>query len=269
MSTTQTLTKPPEYWQLHDPGLFLEPPSRWRQSGLLMQWQLRRNAQMAPMYITVQLLLAIATVLGYGLLIGEPDRVASLYLTTGGPTISLVMVGLVMTPQWVAQARTEGSLAWMRTLPVPRPLFLVADLAVWTMMALPGLVVGLLVGAARFHVGLSISWPLIPGVLLVALTSSAIGYAIANLFAPSLAQVLSQVFVFVIMLFTPISFPASRMPDWAEQIHHWLPFEPMAQVVRSGLASADFTTPGRAWAVLSGWCLVSVAAAAWALGRRQ
>ncbi|MFZ2624447.1 MAG: ABC transporter permease [Propionibacterium sp.] len=245
------------------------PVPRWRQTGLLMQWQLRRNAQMAPMYVTVQLLISVATVLGYGLLIGEPDRLASLYLTTGGPTISLIMVGLVMTPQWVAQSRTEGSLAWMRTLPVPRPLFLLSDLSVWTLMALPGLVVGLLIGATRFHVTLAPTWLLVPGVLLVALTSAAIGYAIANLLAPSLAQVLSQVFVFVIMLFTPISFPAGRMPGWAEQVHHWLPFEPMAQVVRSGLVSTDFTAPMRAWAVLAAWCLISVTAAAWALGRRE
>lgn len=244
-------------------------PSPWRQMGLLMQWQLRRSATAIPLLVVVQTMLSIATVIGYGLLVGPVDRPVGLYLTTGAPTISLVMLGLVMTPQWVGQERTEGSLDWMRTLPVPRVAFLVSDLAVWSLLALPGMVLGLLVGSARFHVGLSLSWKILPGVLLVSLTAAAIGYAVANVLAPTLAQLVSQVLVFVVMLFSPISYPADRLAPWAQQLHQWLPFEPMAQVVRAGLASADFAVPGRSWVVLGLWCVASVSAAAWALGRRQ
>lgn len=240
----------------------------WTQVGLLMHWQLLRAAQAVPLLVVVQVLLAVATVIGYGFLVGDTAGPAGLYLTTGAPTISLIMVGLVMTPQWVAQSRTEGSLDWMRTLPVARPLFLIADLAIWTMIALPGLVVGLLLGAARFDVTLSLRWWIIPGALLVSLTAASIGYGIANLFAPPVAQILSQVFVFVVMLFSPISFPAQRLPHWAQTLHHWLPFEPMAQIVRGGLAGDVFSVPVRAWLVLVAWCLVSVASAVWALGRR-
>lgn len=240
----------------------------WTQIGLLMQWQLLRAAQAVPLLVVVQLLLAVATVIGYGFLVGDADAAAGLYLTTGAPTISLVMVGLVMTPQWVAQSRTEGSLDWMRTLPVARPLFLVADLVIWTLIALPGLILGLVTGAARFGVDLSPQWWIVPGALLVSLTAASIGYGIANLFPPSLAQVLSQVFVFVVLLFSPISFPAQRLPEWAQTLHHWLPFEPMSQVVRGGLAGDSFATPARAWVVLGLWCVLSVSGAVWALGRR-
>ncbi len=88
-----------------------------RQLAVLIQWQMRRSAQTIPLIIVIQTMLAVATVIGYGLLIGSTERATGLYLKTGAPTISLVMLGLAMTPQWVAQERTEGSLDWMRTCP--------------------------------------------------------------------------------------------------------------------------------------------------------
>jgi ABC-2 type transport system permease protein len=240
----------------------------WRETWLLVRWQLNRSKEAVPLLVLVQLLLAVSTVIGYGLIVGDPGPIGGLYLATGAPTVTLVMVGLVMTPQWMAQARTEGSLDWMRTLPVPRGIFLVADLLVWTGIALPGLVVGILVGRWRFDVDLSPTWWFVPAAIVVSLTAAAIGYAVASLLVPTLAQLVSQVFVFLIMLFTPVCFPADRLAPWAQHLHQWLPFEPMAQVVRAGLAPDAFTVPGRSVAVLLTWCVLCVAGAAAALRRR-
>ncbi|MCL2468127.1 MAG: ABC transporter permease [Micrococcales bacterium] len=239
-----------------------------RQLGLVVQWQLRRNAAVVPLLVLVQALLSVATILGYGLLVGEPDRAGALYLATGAPTVSLIVIGLVMTPQLVGRARVEGSLDWMRTLPVPRELFLFADLAVWTIIALPGVLFGVVAGALRFDVTFAPTWWLVPAALVVSLTAAAIGYAIACLMPPTVAQLVSQVLSFVVLLFTPVFFPASRMPEWAQHAHTWLPLEPMAQVVRAGLARHDFTVPGRSWVVLGLWCAGAVLAARWALRRR-
>jgi ABC-2 type transport system permease protein len=240
----------------------------WSQTGLLIQWQLRRATQAVPLLILVQILLSVATIAGYGLLIGHPDHLAGLYLATGAPTVALITVGLVMTPQWVGQARTEGSLDWLRTLPVPRSLFLVADLTVWTLIALPGVLLGVVAGAIRFDADLAPTWWLVPAGLVVSLTSAAVGYAMATLLPPTIAQLMSQVLVFVVLLFTPISFPADRMPGWAQQLHAWLPLEPMAQVVRAGLAPNDFSVPGRSWVVLLAWCAAAVTGAGLALRKR-
>ena len=268
MSTPTSTTADPD----QAGGTGLREASRvtplWYQLGLLVQWQFRRSLPVLPLFIIVQTLLSVSMVLGYGLIAGHPGREASLYLAGGGPAIALISLGLIMTPQWVSQSRTEGSLDWMRTLPVPRIAFLLADLAIWTALALPGLVVGVIVANARFDVDLAPQWWLVPGAVLVALTAACIGYAIATLLAPALAQILSQVLAFGIMLFSPVSFPADRLPDWAQDIHRWLPFEPMAQVVRAGLFPHDATMPTRSWVVLCVWCSVSVAGASWALGRR-
>lgn len=239
-----------------------------RQTALLMQWQARRSVLLLPIYVVVQVMLALATVLGYDMLVGDPDPVSATYLATGAPTLLLIMLGLVVAPQWVSQSRTEGSLDWMRTLPVRRMAFLVADLTVWTLVALPGVVVGAVVGAWRFDVDLSPTWWLAPGVLLVALTAACVGYAMANLLPPALAQLMTQVLVFVTLLFSPISFPVERLPEWGQEVHRWLPLEPMAQLVRSGLVPESFTMPARSWVVLGAWCVVAVVSTLWALGSR-
>jgi ABC-2 type transport system permease protein len=239
-----------------------------RQTLLLTQWQFRRQATMLPLLVVVQVFLAIATILGFGLVIGDPPPEQALYLATGAPTITLVMVGLVMTPQMLSQSRTEGSLDWMRTLPVPRGSFLVSDLLVWTLIALPGMVLGIVTGVLRFDVDLSPAPWLVPATLLVSLTAAAVGYGMASLLKPTLAMLMTQVLVFVVLLFTPVSYPADRMPSWLQTAHEWFPFEPMAQLVRSGLASDAFSVPGRSLVVLLAWCAASVAGATWALRRR-
>lgn len=241
----------------------------WRQLGLLMQWQARRSLQMLPILVLVQMLLAVATVIGYGLLIGDPDRLSGLYLATGAPTAALIMVGLVMTPQWVSQARTEGSLDWMRTLPISRDLYLFADLAVWSLIALPGITVGVFAGALRFGVPLAPAWWLGVVVLLVSLTAASIGYATACLLPPTVAALISQVFVFLVMLFTPVSFPADRMPEWAQLMHAWLPLQPMAELMRAGLVPSDFSASARDWLVVIVWCALAVAGAGAALRKRR
>ena len=239
-----------------------------RSTALLVQWQLRRQAQMMPLLVVVQVFMAVATVVGYGLLVGDPDPQAALFLATGAPTITLITVGLVMTPQMVAQSRLEGSLDWMRTLPVPRWAFLATDLTVWTLIALPGMVLGIIAGVIRFDVDLSPAPWLVPAALLVSLTSAAVGYAMASVLAPQVAMLMTQALVFIVLLFSPVSYPRGRMPQWLQTAHEWAPIEPMAQVVRSGLAHDAFAVPGRSVVVLLAWCTVAVAGATFALRRR-
>jgi len=239
-----------------------------RQTLLLAQWQFRRQAAYLPLMVVVQVFMAVATVIGYGLLVGDPDPATALYLATGAPTVTLITIGLVITPQMLSQSRTEGSLDWMRTLPVPRTAFLVSDLLVWTLLALPGMLLGVLAGVLRFDVDLSVAPWLVPGTLLVSLTAAAVGYAMASLLAPAVATLVTQALVFVVLLFSPVSYPAERMPGWLQGAHAWLPIEPMAQLVRSGLVHDVFPLPGRSVVVLVVWCAAALAGAVRALRRR-
>ncbi len=235
---------------------------------LLAQWQFRRQATFLPLMVVVQVFMAVATVIGYGLLVGDPDPATALFLATGAPTVTLITIGLVITPQLLSQSRTEGSLDWMRTLPVPRAAFLASDLLVWTVLALPGMVLGVVAGVLRFDIDLSPAPWLVPGSLLVSLTAAAVGYAMASLLAPALASLMTQALVFVVLLFSPVSYPAERMPAWLQSTHAWLPIEPMAQLVRAGLVSEEFALPTRSLVLLLVWCAASVTGAIWALRRR-
>jgi len=238
------------------------------QTLLLTQWQFRRQAQTLPLLIIIQVIMAVATVIGYGLLVGDPSPEVALYLATGAPTVTLITVGLVMTPQVVAQSKTEGSFDWMRTLPVPRPAFLFSDLLMWSLLALPGMVLGIIAGALRFNITLSPAPWIVGAAVVVSVTAASLGYALATLLPPAVATLLTQAIIFGVMLFSPVSYPADRLPTWLATAHEFLPVEPMAQLIRAGLASNQFAVPGRSLVVLAVWCVAAVLGAVAAL-RRQ
>ena len=111
-----------------------------RSYTLLIRWQTLRLKSFLPLAIVVQVLFAFGIVVGYPLLFPEIDEMTVLFLATGAPAITLITMGLVALPQVVAQAKLEGTLEYMRSLPVPRMVYLVADLTVWLAIVLPGVV---------------------------------------------------------------------------------------------------------------------------------
>jgi ABC-2 type transport system permease protein len=134
-----------------------------------------------PLGIVVQALFAFGIVAGYPLLFPSIDRQTILYLATGGPAVSLITIGLVAVPQLVTQARTEGTLDYMRTLPVPWIVYLLADMTVWLAVVVPGVAFAVIVAEIRFGLDLQVSPLVIPAVLLVVLTATSVGYAMASL----------------------------------------------------------------------------------------
>lgn len=251
----------------------LSPAGRLRRSfsqmGLMLQWQTRRTSEALPLLVLVQMLLAVATVVGFGFFVGDLDPATGLWLATGAPTITLVTVGFVMTPQTVVQAKLEGSADWLYSLPVARWVFLVADLTMWALIAIPGLFLAVIAGVIRFDLTLSIA-PWLPlAIVLISLTAASVGYAIGMLFMPQVAQLVSQFLVFVILIFSPVAFPPERMPQWMQTAHEYLPFEPMADLMRAGLAQGNFTVQPRSVAVLCTWYLISLAGVVFTMQKRR
>jgi ABC-2 type transport system permease protein len=218
--------------------------------------------------MVVQGLFAFGIVAGYPLLFPEIDKGTILFLATGAPAISLLMMGLVAVPQVVAQGKTEGSLEYVRSLPIPRLAFLLADLSVWTAIVLPGVVIAVVIAELRFGLDLSVSPLVAPAFLLVALTASCVGYALATVMPPMVASVVSQVLIVFVLMFSPLSFPATRLPDWLRAIHSVLPIQSMGEVVRGSLASTAFPLGCGSFLVLGAWCAGSLVATLVALNRR-
>lgn len=242
--------------------------SMLRSYVLLIRWQALRQKLMLPLAMAVQGLFAFGIVAGYPLLFPEIDRGTILFLATGAPAISLLMMGLVAVPQVVAQRKTEGSIEYTRSLPIPRLAFLLADLTVWTVVVLPGTLVAIAIGALRFGLDLSVSPLVVPAFLLVAVTATCVGYALASAVPPMVAGVVSQVLIVVVLMFSPLNFPAERLPDWLRALHALLPIQAMGEVIRGSLASTTFPLAAPAFLVLGAWCAASLGVALVALNRR-
>lgn len=247
------------------------PAAGWLTSlRVLFRWNLASIGPMLPLVIVVQALLGAGIIVGFGLIIPDIDPRTALFLSTGAPTVLLLTVGLVLVPQGVASARANGTFAFQRTLPVPRLAQLLADLLMWSIVALPGVAVGIVVAMLRFDLDLAIDWPLLVVTsLLVTVMATSVGYAIAVSLPPMVAQVVSQVLVFFVMLFSPITFPAERLPGWFQALHDFLPVEAGGNLMRAALASSEYDFMARDLVVLALWSVVGLGITLRALSRRK
>lgn len=236
----------------------------------LMRWSLASTGAMLPLIIIIQAMLAAGIIIGFGFLMGDITPEGALFLSTGAPTILLLTIGLVIVPQGVSRARASGAFDYQRALPVPRPMLLLVDLVVWALIALPGVAVGLLVAWLRFGLSFSFDWPLlIISSLLVTTMATAVGYAIAVALPPMPAQMVSQVLVFFVLLFSPITFPASQLPQWFQLLHDYLPIRPAADLLRAGIAAQSYAPELRDLVVLVAWTALGLLITGRALMRRR
>jgi ABC-2 type transport system permease protein len=118
-------------------------------------------------------------------------------------------------------------------------------------------------------VDLHLSPVLAPAVLLSTFMCVAVGYGMALLVTnPLVVNLITNALVFLVLLFTPVVYPASNLPTWLMRTHEVLPFYPMAQVIRSGLTQGVVTDVGVSFLVIGAWALVGTALTAWAVTRR-
>lgn len=135
--------------------------SLWPASGTMMRWSLASTGAMLPLIVIIQAMLAADLIVGFGFLIPDINPGSALSLSSGTPTILLLVIGLVIVPQGVSRARASGAFDYQRALPVSRPLLLVMDLVVWALIALPGVAVGLFVAWLRYDLTFTFDWALL------------------------------------------------------------------------------------------------------------
>jgi ABC-2 type transport system permease protein len=240
-----------------------------RSFALLFKWNILRIRHEILIFVALQTVIAGGVVIGFSFLIPEVDPVSALYLTTGAMTVSLILVGMVLTPQIVAQRKEKGLLDYQRSMPVPRMALLASDAAVWTLIALPGLVVTLLVARARFDLDVAVSPWVVPAIVLVSAGGAAIGYGLAYAVKPVLVGLVTNLIVIVALMFSPVNYPAERLPGWAQTTHEWLPFQYMAQAVRETVDQPAAGVSVLPFIVLAVWGSGGLAATARVMTRRD
>ena len=78
-----------------------------------------------------------------------------------------------------------------------------------------------------------------------------------------------QALVVFVLMFSPLNFPAERLPDWLSTVHAVLPIQATGEVIRGSLASTTFTTTGGSFVLLFTWCLAGLTIAFVTLNRRR
>jgi len=71
-----------------------------------------------------------------------------------------------------------------------------------------------------------------------------------------MANVATQILIFVFMFFSPVVYPVEQLPDWLAAIHKVLPIKYMADLSRGTLTDFDVNL-GLAFAITGAWCIAS------------
>jgi ABC-2 type transport system permease protein len=228
--------------------------AKWFRSYFLMlKWVFLSNRPWLMLNLAVQLGIAVAFIFGIGYFYPSLTATIGKYLTTGSPTIVLLTVGLVVVPQVIASMRSEGTFDYIWSLPVPRMVHIAADATNTFGTMIPGILLSIILGKYHFGFDLQVSWLVIPAVLLIASCATFAGYSIA--FAvpkPMMTNIITQLMIFIVMMFSPVMFPSAQLPGWLQAIHKVLPIQYMADMMRGTLTDLPVNL-GLAFAVVGGW----------------
>jgi len=231
---------------------------------MMLRFDVLSLRAMLPFFVIIQTLMGAGMAIIYGFYFDELPPIAATFIATGAPTLAIIPVGMTLVPIVVAQHKWDQTYDFLWSLPVPRLVTALSNMTIFTLLAVPGFTVTLLVAAWRYDLDLAVSWSIVPAVVLTALMAVSIGWTTAHTIAdPRITNLLVNLVIFVVLLFSPIAFPIENFPGWLAAVHRVLPFWAMAQVVREGLTDGLVADVGRHYAVLAVWT-----AAAWIVGAR-
>jgi ABC-2 type transport system permease protein len=244
---------------------------RWLRGYLhMLRFEAASQRDWLPLMLLIELLLGAGMAIMYGFYVASiPPRLAA-FIVTGTPALALVPVGFVMLPGAIARRKLTGSYDWVRTLSAPRSAAIAATATVFTALVIPGAAVSLAVASWRYDVALHISPMIVPAVLLTSLTASSAGAAIGHgVSDPMVTNLIGNLIIFVVLLYTPVAFPPQQFPDWLVHVHELLPFYNMAIVLRAALSVGLVADVARSYAILGVWTVAGLAFAGWIASRRR
>lgn len=236
----------------------------------MLRYDLASSRSWLATFGIVQVLMGAGMAIIYGFYLGDMPPAAATFLATGAPTLALVPLGMALLPSEIAVRKIEGTYDFMWSLPVPRTATAVSSFTIFTLLALPGAAVSLGIAAWRYDLDLHLSAWVIPAVLLSGLMAASVGFGIGHAVGnPGITNLITNLVIFVVLMFSPVSFPIENFPGWLAALHRVLPFWHMANVVRDGLTDGLVTSVGRSYLVLGAWIAGTWLLAAWAIRRRR
>jgi ABC-2 type transport system permease protein len=224
---------------------------------LMMTWNFLSSKPWMALLGVIQIILPVGFVIGLSFMFPNITPPIARNLITGTPALILLTMGMDVVPQMVATRRLQGTHDFLLSLPVSRMVLLASDVTIFFLLTIPGIIIALIVGSVYHHFPLQISPLVIPVFILISLTGSFVGYAIAlGVPRPQMANVASQILLFIIVFFSPVIYSAEQLPAWLAAIHNVLPIKYMADLTRGSLSKVDVNM-GLDFAVTGGWCVAS------------
>jgi ABC-2 type transport system permease protein len=230
-----------------------------RQYIELTRLQLRSMRSDFAIIAMVQVGFTFGLVLGFGYIIPDISKASAAYLVTGTATQAFVTVGLVMLPQFISQAKAEGRLDYLLTLPISREAYLLGEVTVVALMALPGVALAVVFGSWYYDLSLTPDPMILPVMVLVILSLAGVGVAMA-VAIPHMQVVnsLCQLIIFYVLFFSPVILPSEQLPGFLQHAADFMPTSYSADAVRATLTDLPGTDLPRSLLVMSGFAIVSL-----------
>ena len=245
--------------------------AHWASSYLAMlRFDLAAQRNWLPMFLLMQVLFGAGMAVIYGFYIGHLPPGAALFIVSGAPALAVLTAGLIGVTMMVAERQQAGTWDFIWSLPAPRSAAVASSFTVFTLLAVPGIALTLALATWRYGVTLSVSPMAVPALLLSSLMATSVGFGMAQLIGrPLVTNAIVNALIFVVLIFSPVQFPISRLPLWLADVHRVLPIYYLAEVLRASVTRGLVHDTGLSYAVLGAWTLASWAAAAWVVGRRR
>ena len=80
--------------------------------------------------------------------------------------------------------------------------------------------------------------------------ATSVGYTQGHASHPLVSNLIGNVTIFFVLLFTPIVYPIEQQPDWLATLQPGLPFHHMAIVIRDSLSAGLVSDVGTSYLVL-------------------
>ena len=251
------------------------PPRRhgaqhlWRSYRAMLRFEITNLRLLLTITLVVQTLVGAGMGIMYGFFLGDLSPTSQTFLVSGIPTLALFPLGFVLVPSVIADHRFAETYDYIWSLPVPRLASAAATFTVFAGLSLPGVVVAVGLSCWVYGLTLTPSLMIVPAAALAAAMATSVGYALGHAVRNSrMINPLTNLLVFLVLMFSPIVVPIERFPAWFGAIHQMLPFWHMANVLRDGLTSGLVDQVAWSYAVLTAWLIAAWGVTTWVISRR-
>jgi ABC-2 type transport system permease protein len=236
----------------------------------MLRFDLAAQRNWLPMFALMQILFGAGMAIIYGFYIGHLSAGAALFIVSGSPALAVLTAGLIGVVMMVSQRQQAGTWDFIWSLPGPRSAAVASTFTVFTLLAVPGIVVTLALAAWRYGVTISVSPMAVPALLLSSLMVTSVGFAMAQLIGrPVVTNAIVNALIFVVLIFSPVQFPIGRLPLWLADVHRVLPVYYLGQVLRASVTRGLVSNLPLSYAVLVAWTAAAWAGTAWVVARRR